>query len=209
MAAGSQSKGRHKRYQCELPVLCIAPRRWERPGVLRPPCSQPFDGRPFGPGNNFCPHPNAPGHERRFVSTFIPPGKKASVQAGCLPRWLGRDAVQPPLCPAPHGDGKAPSFSQSMTYGSAWLAASRSRGCSPPAACPVPPGWDMWPGPGTTPGAKRTGGANKQIFLGVRKLSEMLVFSVSLSFFFCDRLPSRGFCTSFYSHLRFGAADWM
>lgn len=33
--------------------------------------------------------PDAPGHERRFVSTFIATGRKASVQAGCSPAYRG------------------------------------------------------------------------------------------------------------------------
>lgn len=94
--------------------------------------------------------PDAPGHERGFVSTFIPTGRKGSVQAGCCPAhhggWAGMLSVS--LVPS-SSRGR-----QSSRFFPAPIAVPGSRGCSPPAGCPVPPGWDMEPGPGTIPGAE-------------------------------------------------------
>lgn len=190
---GSLGKGRHelRGAQRRLPVLCIA-----EMGAALGCCGHPAHSDLMGAllAQGIIP-PDAPGHERRFVSTFIPPGRKGSVRAGCSPAYRGGWAGMLPASLVPDSS----RWRQSSRFFPArdlW----QHHSCSPPAGCPVPPGWDMWPGPGTAPGAEWTGGAgveaNKQIFLGVRKLSEMLVFGVSLSFF-CSRLPVEGFALLF------------
>lgn len=84
---GSLGKGRHelRGAQRRLPVLCIA-----EMGAALGCCGHPAHSDLMGAllAQGIIP-PDAPGHERRFVSTFIPPGRKGSVRAGCSPAYRG------------------------------------------------------------------------------------------------------------------------
>lgn len=198
--------------RCKLCLCCILPRGdRSSPGVLRPPCSQQFDGCPFWSLGLIT--TEAPGQERRFVSTCIPEGRKAS--SACPLLWLDRDAFS-------LGHAELLAATANLQFSPAdelWCrTAAGKRGL---LALPLRHGAlsrrDVWLGPGTAPGLNERNGAggeaNKQTFLHACKLSEMsvqavVVFSVSLSFF-CNRLPVEGFVLLFYSCLRFGAADCM
>lgn len=158
MAAGSLGKGRHKRYRglganFACAVYCPA-ETGAALGCCGHPARHDLMGALSAPG--IIPPVMQPGMKDALSPPLsVQEEKPRRRQAAALPTAVaGQGCCQPPLRRTPHGDGKAPRFSQPVTHRSAGLPASRSHGCSPPAWCPIPPGWDMWPGPGTVPGAE-------------------------------------------------------
>ncbi|CAN8203535.1 unnamed protein product [Coccothraustes coccothraustes] len=90
VAAGSLGKGRHRRYRGLGANFACAVHCPAETGAALGCCGRParsvLMGALSAPG--IIP-PDAAGHERRFVSTFIRTGRKASAQAGCCPAYRG------------------------------------------------------------------------------------------------------------------------